>query len=113
MVKPDTFIRRYFYQGSGSVKCRLMHALSWVAVVRSDSGRPMPNYSYWLGGLASGALSNLYYPRANRGVGLVSTNFAIDVGIRAGDTIFQEFVLKRITTHAPGKGKPGIKLTGC
>jgi hypothetical protein len=56
--------------------------------------------------LASGALSNLYYPRANRGVGLVFTNFAIDVGIRAGDTIFQEFVLKRITTHVPGKGKP-------
>ena len=103
---------RYFYQGSGSVKRRLIHALSWVAVVRSDGGRPMPNYSYWLGGLASGALSNLYYPRANRGVGLVFTNFAIDVGIRAGDTIFQEFVLKRITTHAPGKGKPGIKLTG-
>ena len=97
---------RYFYQGSGSVKRRLIHALSWVAVVRSDSGRPMPNYSYWLGGLASGALSNLYYPRANRGVGLVFTNFAIDVGTRAGDTIFQEFVLKRITTHVPGKGKP-------
>jgi hypothetical protein len=97
---------RYFYQGSGSVKRRLIHALSWVAVVRSDSGRPMPNYSYWLGGLAAGALSNLYYPRANRGVGLVFTNFAIDVGTRAGDTIFQEFVLKRITTHVPGKGKP-------
>ena len=97
---------RYFYQGSGSIKRRLNHALSWVAVVRSDSGRPMPNYSYWLGGLASGALSNLYYPPANRGVGLVFTNFAIGVGIRAGDTIFQEFVLKRITTHVPGKGKP-------
>ena len=97
---------RYFYQGSGSVKRRLIHALSWVAVVRSDSGRPMPNYSYWLGGLTSGALSNLYYPHANRGVGLVFSNFAIDVGIRAGDTIFQEFVLKRITTHVPGKGKP-------
>jgi hypothetical protein len=97
---------RYFYQGSGSVKRRLIHALSWVAVVRSDGGRPMPNYSYWLGGLASGALSNLYYPRANRGVGLVFTNFAIDVGTRAGDTIFQEFVLKHITTHVPGKGKP-------
>ena len=97
---------RYFYQGSGSVKRRLIHALSWVAVVRSDSGHPMPNYSYWLGGLTSGALSNLYYPHANRGVGLVFSNFAIDVGIRAGDTIFQEFVLKRITTHVPGKGKP-------
>src|SRR6516164_1851748 len=97
---------RYFYQGSGSVKRRLIHSLGWVVVLRSDSGRPMPNYSYWLGGLAAGALSNLYYPRANRGVGLVFTNFAIDVGIRAGDTIFQEFVLKRITTHVPGKGKP-------
>jgi len=56
--------------------------------------------------LVSGALSNLYYPRANRGVGLVFTNFAIDVGTRTGDTIFREFVSKRFTTHVPGKGKP-------
>jgi hypothetical protein len=97
---------RYFYQGSGSVKRRLIHALGWVVILRSDSGRPMPNYSYWLGGLASGALSNLYYPPADRGVGLVLTNFAIGVGIRAGDTIFQEFLLKHLTTHVPGKGKP-------
>ncbi len=29
---------RYFYQGSGSVKSRLIHALSWAVIVRSDTG---------------------------------------------------------------------------
>jgi hypothetical protein len=75
---------RYLYQGSGSAKSRLMHALSWAVIVRSDSGHLMPNYSYLLGDLTTGALSNLYYPRANRGTGLVFTNFAIGVAGRAG-----------------------------
>jgi len=39
----------------------------------------MPDYSYLLGDLTAGALSNWYYPRANRGAGLVLTNFAIGV----------------------------------
>jgi len=40
---------RYYYQGSGSVKSRLMHAVSSAFVTRSDSGRTVPNYSYVLG----------------------------------------------------------------
>jgi hypothetical protein len=107
-VFPSVFHQdpRYFYQGSGSVKCRLIHALSWALIVRSDSGRPMPNYSYWLGGLTSGALSNLYYPRANRGAGLVFTNFGIDLAGRVGEALEKEFLLKRFTTHVSGTGKP-------
>lgn len=58
---------RYFYQGSGTVKSRLVHALSWAVILRSDSGHSEPNYSYLLGDLTAGALSNLYYPRSSRG----------------------------------------------
>ena len=97
---------RYFYQGSGSVKSRLIHALSWAVIVRSDSGRSMPNYSYLLGDLTAGALSNLYYPRANRGAGLVFTNFAIGVAGRAGEGVMREFVTKRLTRNVNGNGKP-------
>jgi hypothetical protein len=97
---------RYFYQGSGSVKSRLMHALSWAVIARGDNGRPVPNYSYLLGNLAAGAISNLYYPPANRGTGLVFTNFGIDLAGRAGGAVVREFLLKRFTTHVPGKGKP-------
>lgn len=97
---------RYFYQGSGSVKSRLWHALSWAVIARSDSGHPMANYSYLLGDLTAGAVSNLYYPRANRGVGLVFTNFAIGVAARTGKAVLREFVLKRFTKNVPGDGKP-------
>jgi len=97
---------RYFYQGSGSVKCRLMHALSWAVIARSDSGHPVPNYSYLLGDLTAGALSDLYYPPANRGVGLVFTNFAIGVASQAADGVFREFIAKHLTRNVGGKGKP-------
>ncbi|MGH9326714.1 MAG: carboxypeptidase-like regulatory domain-containing protein, partial [Terriglobia bacterium] len=97
---------RYFYQGSGSVRSRLIHALSWAVIVRGDNGRAMPNYSSLLGDLTAGALSNLYYPPANRGVGLLFTNFGISIAGRAGEAVAEEFLLKRFTTHVPGKRKP-------
>jgi hypothetical protein len=97
---------RYFYQGSGSFKSRLAHAVSFAFVTRSDSGRTMPNYSYFLGDLCSGALSNLYYPSADRGAKLVLTNVAIDLAGRVGSTIIVEFFSKRLTTNVPGNGKP-------
>ena len=97
---------RYYYQGSGSFKSRLFHAVSFAFVTRSDSGRTMPNYSYLLGDLSSGALSNLYYPRADRGAQLVFTNAAIGIAGRIGSCIIREFFSKRFTTNVPGNGKP-------
>jgi hypothetical protein len=97
---------RYFYQGTGSVKSRMLHAASFAIITRSDSGKPMPNYSYFLGDIGSGALSNLYYPHADRGIGLVFTNAAIGIAGKAGGTIIREFFSKRITTNVPSDGKP-------
>jgi Carboxypeptidase regulatory-like domain len=96
---------RYYYQGTGSPKSRLVHAINSAFVARSDSGRTMPNYSYLLGDLSAGALSNLYYPKANRGAGLVFTNAAIGLGGRIGLNIVREFFSKRATTNAWGGGK--------
>ena len=92
---------RYFYQGTGTTKSRLYHALSSAFVARSDSGKTMPNYSYLLGTITSGALSNAYYPHADRGVGLVFTNAAIGIGGRAFQAVIEEFVSKKITKNAP------------
>lgn len=92
---------RYFYQGTGTTKARLYHALSSAFVARSDSGKTMPNYSYLFGTMASGALSNAYYPHADRGVGLVFTTAAIGIGGRAAQAVLEEFVSKRITKNAP------------
>jgi hypothetical protein len=93
---------RYYYQGSGSVKSRLLHAVGSAFFARSDSGQTVPNYSYVLGDMCSGALSNLYYPRANRGANLVFTNAALGLAGRVGTNILREFS-KRLTTNAPGE----------
>src|SRR4029077_9094396 len=54
---------RYYYQGSGSIKSRLMRAVRSAFVTRSDSGRTVPNYSYLLGDISAGALSIFTIPK--------------------------------------------------
>jgi hypothetical protein len=99
---------RYFYQGTGTKKSRLYHAVSSAFVTRSDSGNTMPNYSYLLGAMCSGALSNAYYPHADRGLNLVFTNSFIGIAGRAGGNVLQEFIGKRLTKNssASANGKP-------
>jgi hypothetical protein len=92
---------RYFYQGTGTTRSRLMHALSHPFVARSDSGHLMPNYSYLLGDMCSGALSNAYYPHADRGANLVFTNALVGLAGLAGATVLQEFIGKRLTKNVP------------
>jgi hypothetical protein len=91
---------RYFYQGTGTKKSRLYHAVSNAWIARSDSGKNMPNYSYLLGTMVSGALSNAYYPHADRGANLVFTNAFIGIAGRAGANVLQEFLGKRLTKNS-------------
>ena len=80
--------------------------MSQAFVVRGDSGKMMPNYSYLFGDLASGGISNLYYPASSRGASLVFENSAIGIAGRAGQNLFREFLNKHITKNVPGNGKP-------
>jgi carboxypeptidase family protein len=88
---------RYFYQGTGTTNSRIRHAMSSPFVSRNDNGSWGPNYSTVGGVLASSAIANLYYPRANRGAGLVFGNFAIGMAERIGASLAQEFLLGRFT----------------
>jgi hypothetical protein len=90
---------RYFYQGTGTKKSRFLHAISLPFVAKGDNGHWQFNYSTVGGDLASGAISNLYYPEKNRGPGIVFRGAAIDAGGRAVDGILQEFLLKKLTSH--------------
>ncbi len=96
---------RYFYQGSGSFKSRLAHAVGSAFFTRNDGGFTQPNYSYLLGDFSSAAVSNLYYPRANRGAGLVFTNAAVGLAGRIGGNVLREFS-KRVTTNVPAERQP-------
>jgi hypothetical protein len=90
---------RYYYKGTGTPKSRAFHALSSAFVCRGDNGRLQPNYSTIGGDLGSSALSNLYYPRSNRGTGLVFQNFFVSTGERMLSGLVQEFVLGKITSR--------------
>jgi hypothetical protein len=93
---------RYFYQGTGSTKSRLMHAISAPFICRGDNGKREINFSSLGGDLMSGALSNAYYPESNRGASLVFTGFALSTGERMASTAIQEFLLKKLTPGAKG-----------
>src|ERR1700722_15930668 len=100
---------RYFYQGTGTRTSRLRHALASAVICKGDNGRWQPNYSGIIGGLASGAISNLYYPDNDRnGFGLSFENAAIGTGEGAVINVIQEFIIRRLTPHASGPepGKP-------
>jgi hypothetical protein len=88
---------RYFYQGTGTTGSRFRHAVFSTFVARTDKGRSQPNYSSLGGVLASSSLANLYYPRSNRGAGLVFGNFAIGIAERIGANVAQEFLLGKFT----------------
>jgi Carboxypeptidase regulatory-like domain len=88
---------RYFYQGTGTNKSRALHALTSPFVCKGDNGRWQANYSTMGGDLAAAALTNIYYPPSNRGVGLFLSNFFIDTGQRAAANLAQEFILRRVT----------------
>jgi hypothetical protein len=91
---------RYFYQGTGTVKSRLMHALANPFIARGDNGRREINISSMGGDLISSALSNTYYPDSNRGAGLVFGGFALSTGEREVSSVIQEFVLRKLTPAA-------------
>ena len=91
---------RYFYQGTGSTKSRVMHALSAPFICRGDNGRNEINVSSMGGDLISGSISNAYYPESNRGPGLVFEGFALSTGERMVSTVVQEFILKKLTPGA-------------
>jgi hypothetical protein len=88
---------RYFYQGTGTKKSRAVHALSTPFICKGDNGRWQPNISSLGGYLASGAISNTYYPESNRGPGLVFSTTFIDIAADMVNGLIQEFVLRKLT----------------
>lgn len=90
---------RYFYQGTGTTKSRLWHAISSTFVTKGDfDGRPKVNFSNIGGDLASGAMANAYYPDRDRGAGLVVKSALIGAGGRMANAIAQEFILRKFTS---------------
>ena len=92
---------RYFVQGTGTRKSRVLHALSSPFICKGDDGHQQFNISSIGGDLVSGSFSNIYYPPSDRGVSLTLSSAAVSSGGRIINALLQEFVLGRFTS----KGK--------
>ena len=93
---------RYFYKGTGSRRSRILYAIANSVICKGDNGHWQANYSGILGGLASGGISNLYYPASDRSdAALTFENALIGIGTTAAANILQEFVMRRLTPHPP------------
>ena len=91
---------RYFYQGTGTFGSRVRHAAVFAVMCKGDNGRWQFNYSSVGGDLASGALSNLYYPPSNRGPGIAFSNALLSAAGRVVNDLGQEFVFRKLTPSA-------------
>lgn len=94
---------RYFYQGTGSRKSRMLHALSAPFIAKGDSGKPQFNLSSLGGDLITGAIENTYFPPKDRGASLVFTGAAITTAGRMTNALIQEFILSKYTTRPKTK----------
>jgi hypothetical protein len=89
---------RYFYKGTGTKWQRARYAMGTAVIARGDNGKWQPAYAGVLGDFASGAISNLYYPAANRnGAELTITNGFLAIAGNAAGNLLQEFVLKKLS----------------
>ena len=96
---------RYFYKGKGTTSSRILYALANAFVCKGDNGRWQANYSGIGGGLAAGAISNLYDPAGSRsGVGLSFETALMGTAGSAVQNLFQEFVVRRLTPKLPNYG---------
>jgi hypothetical protein len=98
---------RYFYKGTGTIKSRILYALSRSVITKGDNGHWQPDYSGILGSLAGGAISNLYYPEGSRhGFSTTLDNTLVGIATGAGVNILQEFVFPKLTPKKPKLDHP-------
>lgn len=84
---------RYFRRGYGSFTRRTLYAMSASFICKHDGTRRWePNYSNVGGNLASGAISNLYYPDSGKsGWGTTFENGMVVTAEGSLGAVFQEF----------------------
>ena len=93
---------RYFYKGTGGVWRRTLYALSTAVICRGDNGKWQPNYSGVLGDIATGAVSNLYYPASDRnGASLTIANGLLNAAGDGVGNLIQELVVRHFTPNLP------------
>jgi hypothetical protein len=96
---------RYFYKGTGTKWSRAEYALSTAVIARGDNGKWQPAYANVLASFGAGAISNLYYPAANRnGASLTIKNGALSLAFDGVANVFQELAFRKVSSGARRSG---------
>jgi hypothetical protein len=82
---------RYFQLGKGSCWYRFGYAFSRIFVARTDSGRQMFNVPEFAGNATAIAISNFYYPAADRSWSSSLSGWGTQMGIDAFGNELKEF----------------------
>jgi hypothetical protein len=83
---------RFFRMGHGSIRRRLLYSAATAYICKHDNtGKWEPNYSNVAGNIISGAISNLYYPSSNSGIGQAISNGMIVTNVGTIAAVFDEF----------------------
>jgi len=90
---------RYYFQGTGSTRSRLLHAVQNSVRCKGDNGEWQVNYSNLLGVFGGAAVSSYLYPTTNRATFTLSSGM-----IRLGESslagFVQEFIVPKISKSA-------------
>jgi len=82
---------RYFQLGKGSVPRRMGYAFSRIFVARTDSGKHIFNVPEFAGNATAIAISNFYYPAADRGFSTSISDWGTQMGLDAFGNELKEF----------------------
>jgi hypothetical protein len=82
---------RYYTRGYGGFSRRAGYALSQVVLTKTDSGKITFNISEIAGSAMVAGVSNLYYPRQERGVGSTAKNWGMQIEAAALNNVVREF----------------------
>jgi hypothetical protein len=83
---------RYFRLGHGTTTHRLLYSVATTVICKHDNtGKWEPNYSNVGGNIIAGAISNLYYPSNDSGIGETFSNGIIVTAEGGIGSVFQEF----------------------
>lgn len=100
---------RYFRLGQGTITHRIGYSLFSAVRCRGDNGKWQFNTSGIAGTFAAGALSNAYYPPADRGLGLTLQRGSIDIGEGLLQSFASEFypdIVRALSHRRPKQASP-------
>jgi hypothetical protein len=96
--------RGYHFPISDSLLSRATYAASSVLVTHDDSGRILPNTSYFVRVLASAVAHSAYRPYWRRSASQPFSEFGANIGNDAGMKVWHEFepgILQLMRSHEP------------